>query len=89
MIVALVKPQFEAGREEVARGEGVITDPLIHDRVLNELAGFVNGLPDCHWQKVTPSPLRGPAGNTEFLALIEKTSSQANPHRADRQHGQA
>ncbi len=89
MIVALVKPQFEAGREEVARGEGVITDPLIHERVLQELAEFVNGLPNCQWQKVTPSPLRGPAGNTEFLALIEKTSPQANTHRPDREHGQA
>jgi hypothetical protein len=43
-IVALVKPQFEAGKAEVDKGRGVISDPAIHERVLNELEQFVNGL---------------------------------------------
>ncbi len=71
-IIALIKPQFEAGKAEVDKGRGVITDAAIHDRVLAELAGFVAGLPACRWQGVTESPLLGPAGNKEFLVLIEK-----------------
>jgi 23S rRNA (cytidine1920-2'-O)/16S rRNA (cytidine1409-2'-O)-methyltransferase len=71
-IVALIKPQFEAGRAEAARGRGVITDPAVHQRVLSELEQFVGALPHCRWIGVTLSPLRGPAGNQEFLACIEK-----------------
>ena len=71
-IVALIKPQFEAGKEEVDRGEGVIRDPLIHERVLAELREFADRIPSTRWQAVTESPLLGPAGNKEFLVLIEK-----------------
>lgn len=72
-IVALVKPQFEAGREEADRGRGVITDPAIHARVLAELEQFVRAIPALAWRGVTESPLIGPAGNKEFLVLLEKT----------------
>jgi 23S rRNA (cytidine1920-2'-O)/16S rRNA (cytidine1409-2'-O)-methyltransferase len=72
-IVALIKPQFEAGKTEVDKGEGVITDPAIHDRVLRELEEFVAGDTRIRWRGVTESPLLGPAGNKEFLVLIEKT----------------
>lgn len=72
--VALVKPQFEAGKQEVDRGEGVITDPAIHARVLEELEAFVRSGPfGLVWRGVTPSPLLGPAGNREFLALLQRT----------------
>ena len=71
-IVALIKPQFEAGRAEADRGEGVISDPAVHARVLRELESFVLTLPGVVWRTVTESPLRGPAGNKEFLVLIEK-----------------
>lgn len=72
-IIALVKPQFEAGKEEVDRGAGVITDPAIHARVLNSLESFVaQELPSLAWHGVTESPLRGPAGNKEFLAYLER-----------------
>jgi 23S rRNA (cytidine1920-2'-O)/16S rRNA (cytidine1409-2'-O)-methyltransferase len=71
-IVALIKPQFEAGKTEVDKGEGVITDPAIHDRVLRELQGFVAENNQLRWRGVTESPLLGPAGNKEFLVLIEK-----------------
>ncbi len=75
-IVALIKPQFEAGREEVSRGAGVIEDPVVHSRVLQELEAFVAGsLPGVGWRGVTESPLLGPAGNREFLALLEKNGS--------------
>ena len=73
-IVALVKPQFEAGKTEVDKGRGVISDPAIHERVLKELEEFVAAQPDLVWRGVTESPLTGPAGNKEFLVLIEKTS---------------
>ena len=71
-IVALIKPQFEAGKVEADKGAGVITDPVIHERVRHELQKFVNGEPQLHWCGVIESPLLGPAGNKEFLALIEK-----------------
>ena len=73
-IVALIKPQFEAGKAEADKGRGVISDPLVHERVLNELREFVRAQPGLRWQGVVESPLLGPAGNKEFLALIEKTS---------------
>ena len=73
-IVALIKPQFEAGKAEADKGRGVISDPSVHERVLNELREFVRAQPGLRWQGVVESPLLGPAGNKEFLALIEKTS---------------
>jgi 23S rRNA (cytidine1920-2'-O)/16S rRNA (cytidine1409-2'-O)-methyltransferase len=71
-IIALVKPQFEAGKAEADKGEGVITDPAVHQRVLRELEQFVAQLPGALWHGVVESPLLGPAGNREFLVLIEK-----------------
>jgi 23S rRNA (cytidine1920-2'-O)/16S rRNA (cytidine1409-2'-O)-methyltransferase len=73
-IIALIKPQFEAGKAEADKGRGVIRDPSVHERVLNELREFVRAQPGLRWQGVVESPLLGPAGNKEFLALIEKTS---------------
>lgn len=71
-LVALVKPQFEAGRQEVDRGRGVISDPAIHTRVLAELRAFVADSTPLQWRAETESPLLGPAGNKEFLVLLEK-----------------
>jgi len=71
-VVALVKPQFEAGKAEADKGAGVITDPRIHQRVLRELEAFVTAGGYLRWQGVTESPLPGPAGNKEFFALLEK-----------------
>ncbi len=72
-IAALIKPQFEAGKAEADKGAGVITDPAIHARVLRELKEFVAAEKILRWHGVTESPLLGPAGNKEFLVLIEKT----------------
>jgi 23S rRNA (cytidine1920-2'-O)/16S rRNA (cytidine1409-2'-O)-methyltransferase len=72
-IVALIKPQFEAGKAEADRGAGVIRDPAIHSRILLEMEEYVRGLAGVRWVGVTESPVLGPAGNKEFLALIEKT----------------
>jgi 23S rRNA (cytidine1920-2'-O)/16S rRNA (cytidine1409-2'-O)-methyltransferase len=71
-ILALVKPQFEAGKAEAGRGKGVIRDPAIHARVLNELKTFAAEIAGLRWTGETASPLLGPAGNKEFLVLLEK-----------------
>ncbi len=71
-IVALIKPQFEAGKLEADRGRGVIRDAAVHRRVLDDIETFVRAQPDLRWRDVTESPMLGPAGNREFLALIEK-----------------
>jgi 23S rRNA (cytidine1920-2'-O)/16S rRNA (cytidine1409-2'-O)-methyltransferase len=65
-VVTLIKPQFEAEREEVERG-GVVRDPAVHRRVLDRVlhAAGELGLGLCG---LMASPLRGPAGNVEFLA---------------------
>jgi 23S rRNA (cytidine1920-2'-O)/16S rRNA (cytidine1409-2'-O)-methyltransferase len=73
-IVALIKPQFEAGKAEADKGAGVIRDAAIHQRVLRELGGFVAAQPGLRWLGSTESPILGPAGNKEFLGLIEKLS---------------
>lgn len=64
-LAALIKPQFEAGREEVGKG-GVVRDPAVHARVCAEVAAWLEGK---GWQVlgVTRSPITGPEGNVEFL----------------------
>lgn len=74
-IIALIKPQFEAGKGEVARGKGVISDPEIHRRVLSELEQFCETLGGIRWAQVVESPLLGPAGNKEFLVYLEGQTS--------------
>jgi 23S rRNA (cytidine1920-2'-O)/16S rRNA (cytidine1409-2'-O)-methyltransferase len=65
-LVVLVKPQFEAGREEAARGKGVITDPAIWDRVLAEVTAALDGA-GAAIMGTMRSPLTGADGNVEFL----------------------
>ena len=64
-LVALIKPQFEACREEVGKG-GVVRDPAIHSRVCDEVSQWVTAQ---GWQVegIVPSPITGPQGNVEFL----------------------
>jgi 23S rRNA (cytidine1920-2'-O)/16S rRNA (cytidine1409-2'-O)-methyltransferase len=66
-IVALVKPQFEAGKAEVDRGEGIISDPAVHQRVLQELEEWIPQHTPLQVQGVTDSPIYGRDGNREFL----------------------
>ncbi len=74
-VIALIKPQFEAGRQQVGRSKGVIRDPLIHHQVLVDILGFaqetgyaVHGL--------IRSPITGPKGNVEFLVWLEASGEQ-------------
>jgi 23S rRNA (cytidine1920-2'-O)/16S rRNA (cytidine1409-2'-O)-methyltransferase len=64
--VLLVKPQFEAGRAEVARGRGVVRDPSVHDRVRAEVDDLLRskGAGIMGWME---SPLRGAEGNVELF----------------------
>jgi len=68
-VLALIKPQFEAGREDAAKGEGVIRDAIIHQRVIDEVleSARLNGF---GIQGVIRSPLTGPKGNVEFLVHL-------------------
>lgn len=76
-LVALIKPQFEAGKKEASRGKGVIRDPLIHRRLLEEVIGFA-GQEKFSVVGLIPSPILGPKGNKEFL-LIATKSEKAEP----------
>ncbi|MBZ0283304.1 MAG: TlyA family RNA methyltransferase [Anaerolineae bacterium] len=76
-VIPLIKPQFEAGKKDVGKG-GVVRDSKIHARVLTEILAFamqtgfaVNGL--------TTSPIKGPAGNIEFLAWLHQGQIQVLP----------
>lgn len=68
--VALIKPQFEAGRSEVSRGDGVIRDPAIHRRVLLDILQYAREEGYC-LRGLIRSPLLGPKGNVEFLAWLQ------------------
>ncbi len=67
-IVSLIKPQFEAGKEAVDKGRGVITDPIIHEDVISNIRNFGTEKLDLKWLGLSTSPLKGPKGNIEFLA---------------------
>lgn len=66
-VVALVKPQFEAGKADVDRGGGVISDPAIHKRVLDELEAWIPAHTPLRVRGLIDSPIRGREGNQEFL----------------------
>ncbi|MEZ5694890.1 MAG: TlyA family RNA methyltransferase [Sphingomonadaceae bacterium] len=69
-VVALIKPQFEVGREEVGKG-GVVRDPALHSRVCNEVRDW---LERSGWQVegIVESPITGPEGNVEFLVSAQR-----------------
>ena len=75
-IIALIKPQFEAGRKDVARGDGVIRNPEVHRQVLRDVLIYADkeGLGA---RGLIRSPLLGPKGNAEFLAWMVPGESQA------------
>ena len=70
-LLALIKPQFEAGRDEVGKG-GVVRDPAVHARVCDEVASWVE---QQGWRVdgIVQSPITGPEGNVEFLIAAERS----------------
>ena len=75
-IIALIKPQFEAGREKVGKG-GVVRDPQVHRTVLRKILGWAveHGLAV---RGLIPSPIKGPAGNVEFLVHLRRGPGEAS-----------
>jgi 23S rRNA (cytidine1920-2'-O)/16S rRNA (cytidine1409-2'-O)-methyltransferase len=69
-VVALIKPQFEAGRKETARNKGVILDPAVHRQVLEDVLAFAQA-EGFEVRGLIRSPLTGPKGNIEFLAWLK------------------
>jgi len=69
-LVALIKPQFEVGRNEVGKG-GVVRDPVLHERVCNEVRDWLEA---DGWviQGIVESPIKGPEGNIEFLVSARR-----------------
>lgn len=74
--VALVKPQFEAAKEEVGE-KGVVRDPAVHAKVLRDIVDFV---PTLGWavSGLDYSPIRGPEGNIEFLLALRRPGNLTN-----------
>ncbi|MBI1741722.1 TlyA family RNA methyltransferase [Candidatus Acetothermia bacterium] len=78
VFILLVKPQFEAGREHVGRG-GVVKSREIHLAVLRELTHFIQNQLKLSVINGTFSPIKGPAGNIEFLLHVLNSSDKQNP----------
>ena len=76
-VIALIKPQFEAGKKEVSRGDGVIRDPEIHRQVLLDVLTYAKaegfGL-----KGLVRSSLLGPKGNTEFLLWMDMNPNETS-----------
>jgi 23S rRNA (cytidine1920-2'-O)/16S rRNA (cytidine1409-2'-O)-methyltransferase len=68
-VIALIKPQFEAGKKDVSRGDGVIRDPEIHRQVLLDVLTYAQQ-EGFSIQGLVKSPLLGPKGNAEFLVWL-------------------
>jgi 23S rRNA (cytidine1920-2'-O)/16S rRNA (cytidine1409-2'-O)-methyltransferase len=76
-VVALVKPQFEAGKAEADRGGGIISDPQVHNRVLQELQEWISQHTPLEVVGQIDSPILGREGNREFLFLLKFLSAEA------------
>jgi 23S rRNA (cytidine1920-2'-O)/16S rRNA (cytidine1409-2'-O)-methyltransferase len=70
-LIALIKPQFEAGPSDVGKG-GVVRDHAIHRAVCERIAGWVETQPGWHVIGIAESPITGPAGNREFLLYARR-----------------
>lgn len=72
--IALIKPQFEAGRKEVGHG-GVVRDPALRQQIVERIREFGTQTLGWQWLDFCPSPIQGPAGNVEFLSYWQKPIS--------------
>ncbi|ATI13200.1 MULTISPECIES: TlyA family RNA methyltransferase [Acetobacter] len=69
--VALIKPQFEAGRDQIG-AKGVVRDPAVHDAVCETIFSWWSSLPGWKVLGIEPSPITGPEGNREFLIAAQR-----------------
>jgi len=76
-IIALIKPQFEAGRHNVGKG-GVVNDPDIHLTVIQNICDLSENM-GLTVRGLTYSPIKGPAGNIEYLIWLQKGSNSRSP----------
>jgi 23S rRNA (cytidine1920-2'-O)/16S rRNA (cytidine1409-2'-O)-methyltransferase len=76
-LLALIKPQFEAGKKDVSRGDGVIRDPEVHRQVLLDVLGFAQQ-EGFQIRGLIKSPLLGPKGNTEFLVWLGEEKGEVD-----------
>ncbi|RPJ29639.1 MAG: TlyA family RNA methyltransferase [Chloroflexi bacterium] len=76
-VIALIKPQFEAGRKDVSRGDGVIRDPEIHRQVLLDVLRFAQR-EGFQIRGLIKSPLMGPKGNAEFLVWLGEKETEVD-----------
>jgi len=76
-LIGLIKPQFEVGKSEVGK-KGVVRDPVLHERVCAEVSQWLQE--NERWQVlgITPSPIKGPKGNREFLIAAKRSSGVTN-----------
>jgi 23S rRNA (cytidine1920-2'-O)/16S rRNA (cytidine1409-2'-O)-methyltransferase len=86
-MLALVKPQFEAGRDRIGGG-GVVRDPAVHAAILREVRAALEAL-GVHAIAGCVSPLRGPAGNVEFFYRIARDGAPLDDARIDALVGEA
>ena len=73
-VVALIKPQFEAGREKVGK-KGVVRDPAVHAEVIRTVTDFARSLGFCPLA-LTYSPVKGPEGNIEYLIYLSRAEGE-------------
>lgn len=74
-IIMLIKPQFEAGRKDAAKGSGVIRDPELHKKILEDVLAFSIEV-GYYFRGLVQSPLKGPKGNIEFLAYFDMENNE-------------
>lgn len=78
-LIALIKPQFEAGKTEVGKGKGVIRDEQVHRRILAETLKFASGQ-GLAVRGLMRSPILGPKGNVEFLMWVQVGADSQSTH---------
>ncbi|MBQ9827832.1 MAG: TlyA family RNA methyltransferase [Lachnospiraceae bacterium] len=82
LMVCLIKPQFEAGKNEVGR-KGVVRDPVVHESVIRKVAAFAMET-GFSLKGITHSPIKGPEGNIEYLLFLGKgTEDDVTEHIPD------
>jgi 23S rRNA (cytidine1920-2'-O)/16S rRNA (cytidine1409-2'-O)-methyltransferase len=72
-LIALIKPQFEVGKERVGK-KGVVREPELHQEVCDTISDWLSNLPGWEVLGITKSPITGPEGNVEFLICGRKSA---------------